>query len=127
MTNTQNVPSSFRPIPKPTAPTAPPKSISTAKHDSALQHRPSAIKLGTNGQLSETKSLNGGGMGIGIGLGGGNASTPIPSSKAATDDEIDQINMKKLINDQMMAYHVPWKPPNDYEALETNTVTGMDF
>lgn len=48
------------------------------------------------------------------------------ANMTSIDEEIDQMNMKKLMNDQLTTYQVPWKPPNDYEALETNTVTGLD-
>lgn len=47
------------------------------------------------------------------------------TAAAITDEEIDHMNMKKLMSDQLATtYQMPWKPPNDYEALETNTVTG---
>lgn len=64
--------------------------------------------------------------------------TPSNKSKPESTDlndpitENDEMVLKKSyqhqhqhehLNDQN-AYQVPWKPPNDYEALETNTVTG---
>lgn len=123
-TSTSTIPSSFRPLPKPAAPTIPPKPIPTATASTTSTtisesttttntnppNRRSSIKT----TVTDVKSPQ---------LTSPVVATTTAINKPITDEEIDQINMKKLMSDQL-TYQVPWKPPNDYEALETNTVTG---